>query len=335
MVNIIINDYNNDGDGCGCSNDDIITILNDNIKTDVNLIEQIEKLAKSNSLLVQHVSKLEKENETLLELIKQSNQKIDETLLEMNLLKDYITTELTEKINCNKKTNTVNFKKTTQHKEKETKTTPSPKNKKMKRGKAVKDTDEFIPNKSLAKEWKDLKMHEDGTIWNHSSRKEYKLPIDLNILLYIRECDKQHMNRATMKFLMSKYDIKYGTFGKIVYNIRNGNFNNIIRDYYAKIKKAKFSIKNNKICVNKTNTNIPLQTAKEWIHIIVNSEYKQKSIIGLQKENSEFDKDIVRIICDSYNNSELLKLLKNVNKNTFVENNSSKRKNIISNGGLI
>ena len=328
MVNIFINDYPKKDTN---NNDEIVTVLNDNIQLDVSLVEQVEKLTKANSLLVQHMSSIEDDNRELKELVSNSYKMVDELLTELNIVKDYIKNDLT----------TILTPKDTKKESKETITralknlNKQSSNSKTKTGRQVKDTDIYVPNKSLRVEWKYLELRDDGTIVNKSKR-VFKLPVDLNLLLYIMECDKTPMDRATAKLLMSKYKLEYQFFGKLIYNIRETNsFDNVLKKYNNNLAKARFSIKNNMLCVNKINTNIPISTAKEWIHILSNTTFKQKKILDFQKANPDIDKNMIRIVCDSYNNNQLFSLLKNVKKDTFVENNPSKRRNLIKNGGLL
>lgn len=318
MVNIFINDGKT-----GNGDNEIISILNDNIKRDVDLIEQVEKLTEANSLLVQHITGLKKENQELKDLQLKSNNVLNNVLVELKEIKE-------------------SMKKDTPQSRKETITktlvelnkSNTKKNKKH-TGRAVNDDETFVPNKSLRTKWKYLELKDDGSIYNNSKR-TFKLPVDLNLVLYIQECDNPRMDRATAKLLMSKYNIEYQFFGKLIFNLRHtNNFDSIFKKYHSNLEKAKFSIKNNMLCVNKTNTNIPLATAKEWIAIMANANNKQSKIMDLQMEHKDIDKNMIRIVCDSYDNTQLIKLLKNVKKNTFIENNPSKRRNMIRNGGLL
>ena len=187
-------------------------------------------------------------------------------------------------------------------------------------------------------EWKHLELMTDGGIVN-KGHKTFKLPVGLNELLYIMELDNPHMNRGTAKKLMEIYSINNITFGKLIYNIREtNNFDNILETYHKSLSDAVFRVKNGVIYVNNTNTKVSNEIASEWVQILANSSKKQEKILEIQKQYGHLNKDMIRIICDSYNNPKLNTLLsfsKNINNKSFVENNPSKRRNLIQNGGVM
>ena len=147
------------------------------------------------------------------------------------------------------------------------------------------------------------------------------------------------MNRGTAKKLMEIYSINNITFGKLIYNIREtNNFDNILETYHKSLSDAVFRVKNGVIYVNNTNTKVSNEIASEWVQILANSSKKQEKILEIQKQYGHLNKDMIRIICDSYNNPKLNTLLsfsKNINNKSFVENNPSKRRNLIQNGGVM
>ena len=192
----------------------------------------------------------------------------------------------------------------------------------------------YIVNKGLQTEWENLELMEDGSIVNHGKRRNFKLPIGLNELLYFMEIEKDLTFQSATE-IREKYNIKPGTFGKIIHNIREtDNFAPLINKYKNNLKKASFSLRKNILFINNLDTNIKMEDAKDWISIIANTNKKNSMIIKIQEGNPDVDKEIIRFICDSYDNPKLINLLKN-KPHKFIENNPSKRKNLIANGGLI
>ena len=57
-------------------------------------------------------------------------------------------------------------------------------------------------------------------------------------------------------------------------------------------------------------------------------------IWDLQRTYSKYDAFYIRAICENYCNPHLLRLLES-KQETHIENNPSKRRNIIRNGGMI
>lgn len=297
MVNIIINDGQND-----------------NLVDYQELTELVNSLKEDNQKLIEKVIELtegfEKKQEELI-------TKIDSLNNEISILKK----------NSIKKTNTVKINNPQKPKKQTVKNNP----------KDTKTKNIYIPNKQLRTNWEKLELQDNGDIINHGFRK-FKLPVTLNDLLYIIECDdKGNLKRSEAKRLMKQYMINTSTFGKLIWNIRETkNFDSVLTKYKQNLQKARFTIKDGNLCVNKVDTNISVKMAIEWIQILVNASKKQAKILELQKANPSINPDMIRIVCDSYDNPKLNKLLKeNSKKKMFVENNPSKRRNIIANGGLI
>jgi hypothetical protein len=298
-------------------------IINDNPQNDNNvdyneLLELVSSLKNDNKELIIQLTDLktvfEEKNTALI-------NRIDSLNNEVSILKTKLNQINAVKLDSKNDSSNENVKANIKHKNKGKKNT----------------TNIYIPNKQLRTEWKNLKLEDNGDIINYGRRK-FRLPISLNDLLYIIECDnKGTLERDEARNLMRRYHINTTTFGKIIYNIRKTkNFDSVLTKYKQNLHKARFTLKNGYICVNKADTNISMKTANEWIQILANTDKKQAKIIELQKANVDINPDMIRIICDSYDNPKLLKLLKdNESNHMFVENNPSKRRNIIANGGLL
>lgn len=307
MVNIIINDNGNTNP----TSEDVIDLLK-SLKIENNelkdlIIEMKKELVDLHSEVL--ILKNNFNNESITIKNKQENNS-----------KEHI-----KSVNQDKPKNDGKVKKSTNVKKKQI----------LKRGRANKNAP-YAPNKSMKTKWKHLELLDDGRIINRSNR-TYILPIHLNELLYLQEKINNGFTFAESRQLMKKYDMLPGIFGKLVYNLtETDSFEKVFKKYEDNLKKAKFSIENKYIYVNNVNTNIPVKLAREWVQILANTSKKQEKILALQSANKDIDSDMIRIVCDSYNNSHLNAMIKNNEKTmSFVENNPSKRKNLIMNGGLI
>lgn len=199
----------------------------------------------------------------------------------------------------------------------------------------LKDSDVYVPNESVSRLWKNIVLRPDGSLLS-KGHKKFVLPVNLNELLYIIEKDTPYMNRGLSKELQSKFNVNISTWGKLIYNIRCNSFDDIIVDYYNRIHKIKFKVNDdNELLIDKVNTHISKNLVYDWLQLMNNSNHKEETILNIQESNPKFDKYNIRIICDSYNNNVLSKLVAKPPVKEFVENNPSKRRNLINNGGLL
>lgn len=182
--------------------------------------------------------------------------------------------------------------------------------------------------------WKKLQLMDDGKIID-KTRSVYRLPIDVYDLLYIIECNDCGLTHGEFKKLYKDFGSNNNTMGKIVYNIREHNFDDIVYKYYESIKKVKFSIEDDFLKINGHLTDVSKRKANEWIQLMFNTTKKQKTIMDIIKSNKSFSKDLVHLVCDNYDNNELLSIIKPDEKELFIENNPSRRRNLIRNGGIL
>lgn len=327
MVNIIINEITKNTE----EDNEISTGEVLEIKEESNNEEVINIIQKEFQTLTKTLDKQTKEYSKILKKqdvkIKTLNSKI-EVLIEENEKLNILIKGLHQRVeDMSKDTEPV----VEVSKEKET--SENEVKSKSRRGVKYDDTETFIPNRHVGKAWTDLKLCDNGDIIN-DGYKIYHLPIQLNDLLYIMECDTPHMNRGEFKRLQAKYHINVGMFAKIIYNIRDNRFDKVLQKYNERLSSAKFDLtSDNYLKINKSITNIKKEDAKHWVSLVLNSNKPQQSILKIQEDNKGVDKDYIRIVCDSCTNTKLNSLL-NINEPMFIENNPSKRKTLLEQGGI-
>ncbi len=197
----------------------------------------------------------------------------------------------------------------------------------------ARDKDRYEPLDFSKELWAKLELLSDGSVIN-KGHKVYTLPVDVYDLLYVIECDNNGLTYGEFKELFNKYGSNNNTFGKLIYNIRKDNFKDILIKYYDSIKKVTFEFEDNCLVINGEKFNISKKTVNDWIHLMFNSNRKQKSILNIVSGNPDIEKSIIHLVCDNYDNSKLLDILKDDDE-VFVENNPTKRENLIMNGGIV
>ena len=196
------------------------------------------------------------------------------------------------------------------------------------------DGEKFEPAEYSKSIWKKLKLMNDGEIID-KTRKGYHLPVDVYDLLYIVECDENGLTHGEFKDLYKEFESNNNTMGKIIYNIREHSFDKILHKYYESIKKVKFAIKDGYLQVNGQVTGVSKSKANEWVQLMFNSNTKQKTVRDIMTANHKIPKNLIHLVCDNYDNNNLLNLVKPADKGQFIENNPSRRRNLIRNGGIL
>ena len=182
--------------------------------------------------------------------------------------------------------------------------------------------------------WKKLKLMDNGEIVA-KTRSNYRLPVDVYDLLYIIECEESGLSHGEFKELYKEFESNNNTMGKIIYNIREHSFDKIVHKYYESIRKVRFVVKDGYLKVNGETTKVNKSKANEWVQLMFNSNRKQKTIREIMNANPKIPKNVIHLVCDNYDNNKLLTLVKPVDKGQFVENNPSRRRNLIRNGGIL
>ena len=207
----------------------------------------------------------------------------------------------------------------------------------------LKDEDKFkiLPSSSKVL-YNNITLLPTGELQHGSekSRRKFLLKYNIYDLLYIKSLSDD--DGFTMKDFRSIYEDnpKWSRLDlyKLIYNIRNnGELKKIMENARAVFEKdMKFTKKNDILYINGVNTEIPVHQARDWCNVYINSnKSRDVYIYELQKKFVKINKDYVAIIIYNHSNDELLDVLKKEKTNAFVENNPSKRKNLIMNGGLI
>ena len=328
MVNIIINEVKNDPK-------EEMSIVSEDVKIQEDYGEELKSLSESyNSLKDEYVTLRDGFDESL-----KVQKRVIRTVSDLIEHIEYLTKvvhSFEDKHISSSNSKPIKNTKEVKNKTKTKKKSKSNKIKTVKKSSRSKGNDTFQPTEYSRKHWDNLILLDDYRI-KENSRRGFILPVDLNDLLYLIECDTPKMTYNDYKELMVKYDSNPNTFGKIIYNIREGKFSNVLKTYRDCLKNTKFSIHpvNDTIRINKVNTTVRKEQAREWIDIIINSSNKEEKIMNLQMENKNIPKMYVRTICDSYNNKDLLECVKAEPSEPFVENNPSRRRNLLRQGGLI
>lgn len=212
------------------------------------------------------------------------------------------------------------------------------------KGKRITDLDskfEILP--VTAKEsYNNVELLPDGSIKHITNRnREIILKYDIYDILFIKSVsDKDTFTMGDFKELSNlREDWDRHSLFKLIYNIReNKQFHKIMETAIHKIKEERdFGVKGDLLLIDNNVTYIPVHQVEAWINSYANSnKTREEYIWRLQKRFPEINKDCIAIILYNINNNELTKLWrKKDDVEPFVENNPSKRKNLIQNGGLL
>ncbi len=178
-------------------------------------------------------------------------------------------------------------------------------------------------------------------ISNNQNHRRFILKYDIYDVMYIKSLsDDKSFTYADFKILCNKNkEWNAMTLHKLIYNIRNNeSFNDIINRARSVLTNDMFfSRKDDMLKINDAMTYITVQQAEAWCSAYINGNKSRDVFVWeLQRRFPELNKDYIAIIIYNSGNSELLDVLKEDKvKFDFVENNPSKRKNLIMNGGLM
>jgi len=162
--------------------------------------------------------------------------------------------------------------------------------------------------------------------------------LDINDVLFLDEyyTNQGHFIKKDIAFIGDFLNIRSeSTVKKYMAYIVDGVFDKVIDEFKNKMDKITFTCTvDGKITMNNDLTSINVNSAREIIAIVENKGFSETLVLNLQKAYEYTPSLEVRIICENYNNSQLLDLLKQPNKNVVL-NNPSKRRNVIRNNGVI
>lgn len=221
--------------------------------------------------------------------------------------------------------------------------TPSVPNHKTKR--ILDDNDKYVnKNEYTKKLYHNLKLNDDGTLiyTTKNKNRQFTLPYNIQDILYINNIiNKEDFTMGDFRKLLKKNRLDWNEMNlkKLIYNIQeNKSLKNIISDMITKIETSEFDKVGDYIKINSYLTNITPTQAKNWCDAYMNGdETKEDFIWNIQKRFPEHDGMCIRVIMYNIDNNELMetwKVEKDMN-DIWVENNPSKRRNIIMNGGIM
>lgn len=142
-------------------------------------------------------------------------------------------------------------------------------------------------------------------------------------VLLIRE-DIPSMNKKNLKQFAKKYNMHIFKFHRLVWNIEEGNFDELIDEYFS--RNFSFENRNNFLYIDGKYTGLSIQKCRVIIHTLINSSDKQSCINGFIKSYYSIKPKYIRIICDEYNNPNLYKVLQKEIMKIDKVNHPQKRK---------
>ena len=189
--------------------------------------------------------------------------------------------------------------------------------------------------------YNDLKLLKNGEIEYGTKTRKFVLKYNIYDIFYIKSLsDDNNFTMGDFFKLANKNDTwdKLSLY-KLIYNLRENNDLQEIINRARKVFKQDmhFDAKGDILLINNTVTHIPLHQVQSWCSAYVNGNKSRDVFIWeLQKRFQELNRDYIAIILYNNGNDELANLLKeNKDDEVFIENNPSKRRNLIMNGGLI
>lgn len=210
--------------------------------------------------------------------------------------------------------------------------------------KRLNDNDKFEIVSSSAKSlYENLELLSDGSLkyTNRNKTREFILDFDIYDILFVKSVsDKSNFSMGDFKKLHTEHEWEREKVYRLIHNIRE---NPVLKKIIGTAKNVfvtnkDFDKQNNILTINGSVTHIPIHQAKSWCDAYINNgKDKDVFIWELQKRFPEINRDCIAILLYNVSNNELHDVLKEDKKDVgdFVENNPSKRRNLIMNGGLI
>ena len=301
--------------------------------TTINIYEN--KNGEESLILQENITNELKDNKEMLKELKKDNLRLKQLIMELDLK---LLKEKEDKGNSttNKVVETPQKAKTVTGKE-------INKNKKEKDKKPwLKDEDDFeVLPKTAKKLYKNVELLPTGELeyGSRNSRRKYKLNYDIYDVLYVASVSgNKNFKMLDFKRLHEKNGWERHSLYKLIYNIReNNDLINIINEAQSVLMKPKsFSKENDVLYIDNVDTEIPVHLARDWCNVFMNNNKSRDVYVWeLQRKYTHLNKDYVAIIIYNHSNDSLLDVLKKEKNTGFVENNPSRRKNLIMNGGMI
>ena len=208
----------------------------------------------------------------------------------------------------------------------------------------IKDDDELYSNNHQATQrlYYGLTLKDDGRIEYNNKKNSRTFILNYNIhdIFYIKSVIENNFTWGDFRELVSlNKDWNDMNLKKVIYNIQyNPKLNKILENLEKKISECEFEKVGEFIKINNFISHITPKQAQTWCNMYINSnKNKEEYIWNLQKRFPEIDAMCIRIILYNLNNNELTStwtVEKDIN-DIWIENNPSKRKNLIQNSGGI
>ena len=152
-------------------------------------------------------------------------------------------------------------------------------------------------------------------------------------LLKIKE-DIPKMDTTNLRQYYEKYELKNHIFRRIVWNLEEGYFDGVIEEYQS--LKYSFEVKNNFLYIDGCYTGLTVEKCKimvsEMCSLTNNPDDVINSYIRLY---STLNSKYIRIVCDSYDNVHLNRVLHPSKQKSFPSNTQKRREMQKSIGGGI
>lgn len=178
----------------------------------------------------------------------------------------------------------------------------------------------FKLKKSYHKPYTDLVVGHGGVLYSSNNQ---KLSFTLQDVIMLR--DKIYSNKYTnLSDLREGFDFSRQMFNKLVWNIEEGYFDDLIEEYNSR----NYTYENimNNLYIDGENTGLTIEKCNLIIDCIINENNKQECVNKLIKTYSETKPKYIRILSEEYANPNLSKVLrKEVRKIEKIDNPQKRR----------
>ena len=180
----------------------------------------------------------------------------------------------------------------------------------------------FKLKQSYHKPYTDLVVGHGGVLYSSNNQ---RLSFTIQDVINLR--DKIYSNKYTnLSDLKDGFDFSRQLFNKIVWNIEEGNFDELIDEYNSR----NYTYENimNNLYIDGENTGLTIEKCNLIVDCIVNENNKQECVNRLIKNYSSTKPKYIRIISEEYNNINLSKVLKKEVRKVDKVDNPQKRREL-------
>ena len=190
--------------------------------------------------------------------------------------------------------------------------------------------DELITiSKKFQREYKHLILSR-CTILSKGTKVQ-KLMLDINDALLIKEHGEYTFNE--FKELSKQLNVTQPVLYRFMWNAQNGKLDSLMDEFKSKMNQVYFSVQDKKLFCNSESV-CELIDAEIIVSQFTNRKCgKEEKIWEIIRNYSHVDELHLRILCENYQNKDLLRFF-NQKKEVEVVNNREKRANLLLNGGI-